>query len=81
MEQRDLSSSQSKCEESEKLCLPIVDGEGKVVSWGRQTITSPPGHGGGEVPGGEHSTSGNLGEHVGCGVESEMSQHSVRGIH
>ena len=45
--------------------LPVVDGEGEIVSRRRQTVPASPDGGGGEVPGGHEGTLGYLGEHLG----------------
>merc|ERR1719189_2410890 len=47
----------------------VVDGEGKIVSWRRQTVPASPDDGGGEAPGGHDGTLGNLGKHLGSLVE------------
>ena len=43
---------------------PVVDGEGQIVSGGGEGVLAPSSHGGGEVPGGLGSASGDLGEHL-----------------
>ena len=45
--------------------LPVVDGEGEIVSRRRQPAPASPDGGGGEVPGGHEGTLGYLGEHLG----------------
>ena len=44
--------------------VSIVDGEGQIVPGGGEGVLAPPSHGGGEVPGGLGSASGDLGEHL-----------------
>ena len=51
-----------------ELQLPVVDGEGQIVSRRRQTIPSSPDGGGGEVPGGHDGTPGYLGKHLGSEI-------------
>ena len=53
-------SNINKCEG-----IPVVDGEGEVVSWRGEAVTSSPGHGGGEVPAGLEGAAGDCGEHSG----------------
>ena len=43
---------------------PVIDGKGQIVSGGGESVLAPPGHRGGEVPGGLGSASGDLGEHL-----------------
>ena len=43
---------------------PVVEREGQVVPGGGKGVLAPPSHGGGEVPGGLGSASGDLGEHL-----------------
>ena len=43
---------------------PVIDGKGQIVSGGGEGVLAPPGHRGGEVPGGLGSASGDLGEHL-----------------
>ena len=45
--------------------IPVVDGEGEVVSWRGEAVASSPGHGGGEVPAGLEGAAGDCGEHSG----------------
>ena len=45
------------CEESGEECsLPVVNGEGQIVSRRRKTVPASPDGGAGEVPGGDDGT-------------------------
>jgi len=52
--------------------VPVVDGEGQVISWSRQSIASPPGNRGAKPSGRIKGCSGNAGEHS-SGNKHEMS--------
>ena len=43
---------------------PVIEGEGQIIPGGGEGVLAPPGHRGGEVPGGLGSASGDLGEHL-----------------